>query len=427
MAFKINFLGNEKETLLKFNKLLIGTFLIQIISLVAMPFLAKIYSVEVFAVFQLYVSLLSIVLTFSTLRYELVILLVREKYIISLLQLCFLISIIATLIFSIIIFLVSYYWKINPEINKIDFFIYFLIPSFFISSSLQYLTYLNVRNNSINSLMQIKAIQIISYLFFSIAIGCFFINWRYSLIFSDLLGKILALCFFLWCMLSRNIRIFNFKMILSLAKKYKKFPIIGIPSSIVNSLGGYLTPLLLYSTFPFIVSGQYALIERVILSPVGLISQSASQIFSARLTKGIREKDKNISKDFNNLFLYSCVFSAVISLCIFYFGPAIFNIFFDKKWILASSIIKIISPLVFITLITFPINMALDLVGQQKKQFSWEIFRLSVHLLGFLYIRYFSLNFIHAISVYVICSIIASLVFILLAKNELHKICRNFK
>src|SRR5438132_12681156 len=109
-----------------------GTVIAQVIGFLALPLLSRLLAPEAFGNLQLFTSILTLMLVFSTLRYEIAILRARDgRRLAAVVRLCLLLILASTLVFGAAVALVWAGWLGIPQP---PFPLWLLLLSFAIAS-----------------------------------------------------------------------------------------------------------------------------------------------------------------------------------------------------------------------------------------------------------------------------------------------------
>jgi O-antigen/teichoic acid export membrane protein len=179
----------------------------------------------------------------------------------------------------------------------------------------------------------------------------------------------------------------------------------------------------MYGTFNAAVAGQYALVERSLMLPVGMIGGAVAQVFTADLSARIRtDSNQGAAILFRKTVKQMFVVGAFPTVIVGILAPTLFAKLFGPNWILAGELARIMAPLALVAFATMTVNMTILILGWQKVQLSWEILRLVFTVATWLCINGLKLTPTAAISLHVITSIIMSASYLMLADRML---CRH--
>ena len=363
----------------------LGTYLFPIIF---SPILTRIYTPEEFAVYTIYLTIINIVAIVAALKYELGIPLVnntKERYDL------FRLSIINTIIVSFLIFaFFSFYNNYvgshsRQDLQHLEKLKYF-VPIGIVLTSLFYHILYNflLYKKKFNYISIAKIVFGFLYATLPIFIFKFYGLKDYILLIYSHQMAIIAGLLIIVSLVSRSINfvnirsifIFSIKDLLSVLKKYNKFPLFSAPSQLINTLGIWLPVILIWNYFDIKYASLYLLSHRAINMPVMLLGHSIGKIFYSEAASNLSQGtlDKSISKYFKVLFHMAFPF---ILVCIF-LAPDIFNAIFSSNWSEAGQIVQILSPWLFITFIAAPLSTIPTIYYKQELEFQFN----SLILLG---------------------------------------------
>jgi len=177
---------------------------------------------------------------------------------------------------------------------------------------------------------------------------------------------------------------FRLKYIFHALKRYKKFPLFGIWSILLNSAAWQLPVILLGIFFPVATVGFYALGLRILQVPMNLLGSSIGQVFfQLANTFAINEQDKNkvaeITLEIMELLvLFSMVPLALLACA----GEEIFAFTFGQEWREAGYYAKVIMPWIFLWYLSAPFSTVFAIYERQGLQLVWNIFNFSLRLLA---------------------------------------------
>lgn len=364
----------------------LGTYLFPIIF---SPLLTRIYTPDEFSVYTIYLTIINVVSIIAALKYELAIPLVntsKERY--DLLRL----SIINCILFSLLVFIIlSIYinYFVFDQINSNYLFdLQYFVPSGIILTSLFY-------HIIYNTLLYQKKFNFISiskvvfgFLYATLPIFIFkyyglkdykYLIYSHQIALGSGLAIILILSFRqMHSSFFYNILIFRMQDVMSVFKKYKKYPIFSAPSQLINTLGIWL-PIIAIWTF-FDSNAKYAslylLSHRAVNMPVMLLGHSLGKIFYSEAADSLNEGvlSKSISNYFKILFHLALPF---IFICLF-LAPSIFTAVFSEEWSEVGYIVQILSPWLFVTFIAAPLSSIPTIYYKQELELKFN----SIILLG---------------------------------------------
>ena len=356
-----------------------GTLIAQGLGFLALPVLTRLFSPADFGGYQLFISLLTFLLVFPSLRYEVAILRVRDgRELRAIVQLCLALVIGVTAAFALAAGLAALLVNL-----ALPFPLWALLLAMLFGGVVQILTLLATREKAFRASARGKVLQSLSFVGVSLGLGA-----RGpvpgGLIFADLASRIgnavyLALWArralpLLWTPAGR-------RPIAALARRYREYPIYSVGGTAINVLGGTLTPILIYASFDASASGQFGLLERSIVIPLGLIVVSVAQVFSAQFSAELRGDPEAAAARFRRLLGFMIGLGAALALVLAAAGPMLFATLFGEEWRLAGQLAQLMAPAYGSALLSGPVHLVLTVMGHQKLQTAWEVSRLALILL----------------------------------------------
>ncbi len=170
----------------------------------------------------------------------------------------------------------------------------------------------------------------------------------------------------------------------TLAKKYRRLPLIGAPSTLFNSLGLYLPGILLAPYFGADFAGQFLMGMKMVSLPVGLIGGALSQVFFSSAAAVAREQPHEMARFFHRVFIRGAACSLLI-LLVGLVAPWVVPFALGEKWRPAGEIVLWLSLLNAVGLTVSSLSVIPNIVGRLQGQFIIDVARaLAVFLLLFL-------------------------------------------
>jgi len=347
-----------------------GTVLSQVIAALAIPIITRLYSAENYGVYSLFVSIITIIGSIATLKYEFSIALPEDE-IEALNQ--FSLSAIVALIFNILLFFILIF--IKPLLTK--FFdqeiaqkLIFLIPftSFLIGINYS-LVFWNIRRNdfrniSINKISK-ETFKDIFQLFPSV-LGIF---KSIVLIYAESLAWLITTLVFYknsFKGLAKDIaESLNSNILTNAFKKYIKFPKYSAFSTFINSLALQLPVLLISIFFSKSFAGEFAISNNILRVPLTFIGNSIGQVFYNRVSAILGDKEK-ITKLVHNTVISLLELGAIPVIFLGIFGQESLKLFLGSKWEMAGVITQLLAPWILFNFISVPLSNLPNLLNKQE-------------------------------------------------------------
>lgn len=362
------------EFLFNVLKLVTGSVIAQILAIVLVPLITRLYIPEDYGLFSLVLAITGIIAIFSSLSYQLSIMLPRDDIDAAhIVVLCSALILVSSLVTGLLIFFFA-----NPIANALKTpaltqYLYFVPFLVFFLAIFSILTYWNSRRKrfgvyaiaQVTNSLSSKGIQIGTGLISASPLG---------LIFGNIIGYIFAIII----MLKGFRGDFNLfkkttkKTLIDVAIRYKKFPLFTSWSSTANTISLQIAPLLLVYFYSPIVVGYYAIAQHVVQIPMGLIGSAVGQVF---FQKASEEKNRtgNISKvvhEVHRRLISIGIFPMILILII---GENIFAFVLGFQWYPAGLYAKILVPWLLLVFIASPLSTVFSVLERQQIELSFNI------------------------------------------------------
>lgn len=369
--------------------LITGTVLAQLLSFIAIPFIARIYGPEENAYLGLFLKFATLGATVFTARLELVLPIERQKhYAFGIYQF----SLRLSLILSLICFIALIIYSILTSQEFSEFIFILSIPlGVFIISFFNLGNSWELRNENYKEIS--RASIILSFVSNSIKIlGGLVMGHYLVLIFATILAYILASFKFakkyLFEFKAKQLS-YNSKRTKLLVKEQSDFYTYNLFHVLVDLTKDILLASFLWIYFSKIDYGSYEFSFRMMRIPIALIGVAMSQVYFRKAQNHLQDSKKLKSMTIKTLLISSV--SAVPFAVIFFYGEEIFTYVFSEKWTEAGKIAEIIAPWLFLNFLLTPISY-LPIIFKKQKMYFWinAGFLLMILIFG-LFVIYFKL------------------------------------
>lgn len=379
-----------------------GTALAQIINFLFTIVLTRIYDSSEYGILSLYLSIVSIVLVFSSGKFDVAMVVAREEddapklFSVSM-WICALLSIATLLIVAIIHIFDLPVYK-NQEVYQ---WLWCTPLSIFLLTGAQMFWMWYVRKKDFNSLWWVRSIEA---LVLGIASVLFYKLGALGLLLATLLSQVSSFAFLGVIFFNRERFknfIFSTSTLVDAATRYKKFPVVNIPQAFLDMFQGNAIILLVTASFGASVIGLYSLCLRVLQVPMRLIVLPVAHVFLSEASERFRNGGDVYSLVKKTIFRGALV-ALPIPVLIIIAGPSLFALVFGEEWREAGVYAQIFSPYIFLDLVRAPIMQTAFVVGKQEKIF-WASLLSNILLLAAIFI---GLKFFK--DLYIIFSIISA-------------------
>ena len=362
--------------------LLVGTASAQAIQILGAFALARIYDPTEFAVFSFFTACTSIILSFSSLRFELAIALPKsaeEAEQLVALSLRTLLRVLGLVVLGIVL-IFSGQGIFNYTVPSAIL----LVPVFtFFAGFTQILNYWSTRNGTFlrNALSKISvaAVTVGTSLLWGMLI-----EDPIGLIYGAILGQIIG-----WIIIGSNyskLAVQAWKNLTNneakvLWKSYSKFPTYNAPNALVDNLQQYGIVFLLGTFFASEISSYYFQSLRILAAPLALIGASIYQVFYPKAAQAFHDT-KNIRGYV--LKIYSVLFAIgfPIFAILFFFTEEIFVFLLGETWRMTAVYAHILIPFIFANFLISPVSAVTAVVHKQHQSFAFSLVGLSLKIIS---------------------------------------------
>jgi O-antigen/teichoic acid export membrane protein len=345
----------------------------QLAMLLVLPVLTRLYSPRDFGVFAVFASLVGIVAVVACLRFEVAIPLQKTRRNAHCMMFVAFLSLLAV---TAVLSLASFSTLACPGLAQILPLAVLGTLAVFVLGSINIITLLAVREHRYPIIARGKLVQGVSTALMSVG-AAHFLPASLGLPVAFVVGAVLGLCAILLTFDFRVVELPSIREISEITLLNRKFPLFTAPSSLVNSLGVEMPPVLLSALFGPVVTGQYSLAQRSLFSPLAVLTKSWSHLYVGELSEAIRDQEPLLQKIYRNhsvkLLTITLPAIAVVSLA----APEIFEYVFGVEWKLAGDYVRLLSPLAIAYAVVVPLSQSLVLIGAQHLQLLWDIARLA--------------------------------------------------
>ncbi|MEM8486607.1 MAG: oligosaccharide flippase family protein [Bacteroidota bacterium] len=372
--------------------LLSGTLVALIISYLAQPVLARLYTPEAFGLLDALVAIIALLVPFATLRYEDALMLPEnEEEALGILGLTFLLVLIVSGSCLLLLLFKDSLIALLPAAAQESTLLPHLlwIPPALAAIRFAKLTelwlnrkkaYAAISSGQVAQTGVMTAVRIVMAQFTNrmLPIG---------LISGYIAGYVASTIWYLRQITQLQKQFFrgigNGTYIRFAARRYRRFPIYAMPSTLLNTLQSRLPVLLLLVFFGEAIVGYYGRAFALFAVPLSLIGYAISQVFFVEGADAIRTKTlPQLTTKVHSRLITVGLFP---TLALMLTGPEVVRLFLGAPWETAGVYLRWLAPWFFLASIASPLTRIFDLLEKQRIEFvtSTTIFVLQISL--FLY------------------------------------------
>ena len=356
-------------------KLISGSVTAQVLSILLIPIITRIYNPDDFGIFQLFMSISGILVIVSTFSYQFAIMLPKtEEDAANVVSVCTVLVVFTALLTGILILFIPENVKIfnTPGISRylplLPLIIFlngmFFVQNYWLSRKTRFGV---IAGSRVSNTLTSKAFQI----------G--FAKWSvtpFGLVGGFIAGYVFADLVMLRG-IKKDIQVFkkiSIKRMKEMAIQYKQFPLFSSWSSIANAISPQVPAFLLAYFYSTSVVGYFSLANQVVNMPMGIVGSAIGQVFFQKVSEV-----KNGNGEGDMKVIVGEVYKKLISIGIFpmillmLLGEQIFTFAFGESWYISGIYVKILVPWIFLVFLSSPISTLYNIFEKQKV---WLIFSI---------------------------------------------------
>lgn len=371
----------DRNFVKSFSKLTAGTASAQILGIITVPILTRLYGVEAYGIQAVYNSVVSIFCILATGRYETVILLPKDDK--QSFSVC---CIVILLSFVISICWFFGYMAVKDEVvtflgygEVFDWLQWLPFTVMATSLSVVITQWLNRMRDYRVMAMTGVLISIINF-FAGSVYAMLYPGDNFGLYFNTFSGQmIVGIIGIFYCYQRKYFSLtwISLSMLLYVAKKYINVPKYMVVGNILNDFSTKLPVFLLQGIFGDIVVGYYAMSVKLLGMPMQLITNAVGNVF---IRDAVDEWNKkgNCERSFKKTYYLLGVLGIIPSILIFIFSKDLFVIFLGENWYMAGLYCVYLIPMYFINFVFSPLSNVLVIANKQNVFFYLQFCRLAV-------------------------------------------------
>jgi len=355
-------------------KLTTGTVIAQILTLLLIPIVTRIYSPDFFGIAQLFLSIAAVIVVFSSFSYHYVIMLPEKDEdsmnVFALSVLCILGTSVAA--GAVFVGFADWFGELlnTPQIADYLIFLPFFV---FVNSLFLTLNEWFARRVKYGILSTGIVMNTVSTRAFQIG-GGLIAPTPLGLILSPILGQTLANLFMLRGLKEdiTLIKSITVKRMKDLAVRYKSFSLYGSTGSLANSVSWELPAFMLAYFFNPTIVGYYALAIMAVRLPMTMVGNAVSQVFyqQASAEKNQTGMVQSVVREIHTRLISIGIFPFVV---FFILAEDLFTFVFGADWLTAGTFARILAPWFFAVFIISPIASLFGVLEKQRAYFYFEI------------------------------------------------------
>ena len=183
-------------------------------------------------------------------------------------------------------------------------------------------------------------------------------------------------------------------------RKHRAFALVSTPSTLVNAVGQWAPVFLLTLWWGPVSAGLYVIGQRVIGVPIGLLGDSAGQVYIAELAANARSDPQAMQPLFASTAKALAQLAAATAVGLLLLAPIAFRVAFGAEWSEAGVMVRWQSVALAIQIVAIPMAQTLVVLRFPRRQLAWDITRLLAIGASFYVAQRLALSALDAVAVH---------------------------
>jgi O-antigen/teichoic acid export membrane protein len=408
------------------SKMLIGTVVGQMLSVLLSPVLTRIYSPPDFGTLSVYMSMLNILVGIAAFRYEIPMSTsVTEEAAINMLALCMGLLLFTTTLLSLAAFLLPEDLFVTVGLRNLQGARLLVPIGFGFLGGYHVLAYYATREQDFDSIARTRINQGISGPTSQIGLGvlgCGTVGLTIGFIIGQSSGTLLLFKRLILNRLS-SLRLVSLHRVRQEAWRHRAFPMISSWANLIDTAGaGQLVYVLVAIYYPGSVAGYMFIAERVVARPLLMVSTSLLTVFMGEMAHTLNTNPKLLRRRFlqvsSRQFLFGAAWIIVADLAATLALPVIFG----SDWADATPYLATLSVVYLVNSVIGSVNYTLQVLGKQAVAAVWQVGRVAAICLGFVISSRYALAAIDAIAIYATIQVMACTILFIMMKLSVDRL-----
>jgi len=153
----------------------------------------------------------------------------------------------------------------------------------------------------------------------------------------------------------------------------RKLMVYSLPSSFIDTLVANLPIPLVVNVYGLEAGGYYALVQKVLAVPLGLIATSVADTFHSSLAICARDDPNHMLTLFKRTSLWLFGIGLIPALIIAIFGRLLFAVIFGNQWAIAGTLAALSTPWFITQFIVSPLSRLVFVLRGQEAKLIYDI------------------------------------------------------
>ncbi len=164
------------------------------------------------------------------------------------------------------------------------------------------------------------------------------------------------------------------------ARRYRKYALYSAPAALIASATLQLPPVLLLLFYDPQAAGLYAIAQRVVATPAGIVGLAISQVFMSEAMMVVRTSKRALRRRYLRTVFLTLLVGLVPIGAIAVGGPALFGWAFGAQWAGSGVFVRAMSIMFVAQFAVYPISQTLHAIERPDLQLTSDMVRMVLGL-----------------------------------------------
>ncbi|NYT79875.1 oligosaccharide flippase family protein [Alcaligenaceae bacterium] len=380
-----------------------GTAIAQMLMILALPLLTRLYTPTDYSILAIYASILGVISAIACMRLEIAIPIAdNEGDVINLLILSFISVTILSILGALIVFLFSTEITILIEQPKIKPYLWFLPIGLWLSGIYSVLQFWATRKEKFPIIAKTRITQACGSISSQIGFGIAGLA-PVGLLIGQLINSSAGITLLMRELIKYKAQSFksvNYHSLINTLRKYKQYPQYSMIEALCNNAGIQVPILMIAALAIGPEVGFLALATRIMAAPLQLLGGAIRQVYLSKAPSEFRQGTLAI---FTTRVLTGLVKTGVGPIVfVGIIAPIIFPLVFGEQWQRAGEIVRWMTPWFVLQFLASPLSMALHVANHQQSALLLQILGLAIRVASVLFA--FRISPIYIVEAYALSS-----------------------
>lgn len=381
-----------------------GNIVAQLISLLAVPVITRLYSITEFGVFSTYMSVVLMLVPISTLRLNSALVVAEARaHAENLLVLSLAAVSVVTIIISIVVFILSMY----SAGGVLQDYLWLIPINVFLLGAVLSIQFWLLRLKNFNTIAYSQITESVTDRSTVIGLGLLGSMGPIGIISGRILGpllNVLVLCTHLTRSVGwPSLRAINLQTLWQTLNRFRDFPLFSSWAFLATSAAREAPVLIIAVLFSPAVAGLYGLGLRVLNMPMLMVGDALSKVLLARVREH-RDDHELLAGSLLRIFALVTYPGMLLMLIMLAAGPDLFSYVFGVEWKDAGAFAAVLSPAIMLMLNYRITSVLFDLYERQRQRMIFDVGLLLVRVVSLVAANMMGMTILHALAVMMISS-----------------------